>query len=273
MLTIAEALRLHSLPRLEARMLLQQAAPELSHARIVAYPEQTLSAEQDASFRALAARRAAGEPVAYLIGRREFYGRDFAVGPQVLIPRPETEHLIEAALQRAGGRAARVVDLGTGSGAIATTLALEAPEWRVCAVDLSPEALVVARGNAERLGAKVEFLQGSWYQPLPDAWRFDLIVSNPPYIRADDEHLGQGDVRFEPRMALTDEADGLACLRAIAAGAPQRLLPGGSLMVEHGYDQGPAVRQLFAAVGLVQVETIVDLAGLDRITVATMKVD
>ncbi len=273
MLTIAEALRLYPLPRLEARMLLQQAAPALTHARIVAYPEQALSAEEEANFRVLAARRAAGEPVAYLIGRREFYGRDFTVGPQVLIPRPETEHLIEAALQRFGGRAACVVDLGTGSGAIATTLALEAPEWRVRAVDLSPEALTIARGNAERLGAQVEFHQGSWYQALPADAVFDLIVSNPPYIRSDDEHLGQGDVRFEPRMALTDEADGLACLREIAAGAPRRLLPGGWLMVEHGYDQGPAVRGLFAAAGLQQVETIVDLAGLDRITLAMMKAD
>lgn len=273
MLTIAEALRLYPLPRLEARMLLQQAAPELTHARIAAYPEQMLSAEQEACFRALAARRAAGEPVAYLIGRREFYGRDFTVGPQVLIPRPETEHLIEAALQRFGDRAARVVDLGTGSGAIAATLALEAPAWRVCAVDLSPEALAIARGNAERLGARVDFYQGSWYQALPEDAVFDLIVSNPPYIQRDDEHLGQGDVRFEPRMALTDEADGLDCLRAIAADAPRRLAPGGGLIVEHGYDQGAAVRGLFADAGLLQVETIVDLAGLDRITLATMKAD
>lgn len=167
MLTIAEALRLYPLPRLEARMLLQQAVPALTHARIVAYPEQALSAEEEANFRVLAARRAAGEPVAYLIGRREFYGRDFTVGPQVLIPRPETEHLIEAALQRFGGRAARVVDLGTGSGAIATTLALEAPEWRVRAVDLSPEALTIARGNAERLGRRSSFIRAAGTKRCP----------------------------------------------------------------------------------------------------------
>jgi release factor glutamine methyltransferase len=266
MLTIAEAFRLYPLPRLEVRMLLQQVAPELTHSHIAAYPEQVLHPNQDSLFRELVARRAAGEPVAYLTGRREFYGRDFTVGPQVLIPRPETELLIEVALDLASRGSVRVLDLGTGSGAIATTLALELPTCRVCAVDLSSEALVVARGNAERLGARVDFYQGSWYHPLPLDMRFDLIVSNPPYIPHNDEHLKCGDLRFEPRMALTDESDGLACFRAIIADAPRRLAPDGSLIVEHGHDQSAAVRRLFADVGLLRAETMVDLSGLDRIT-------
>ncbi len=266
MLTLDAALRHYPLPRLEARMLLQHAVAGLSHARIIADPDLTLSETQSACFCALAERRLAGEPMAYLIGEREFFGRPFRVTPAVLIPRPETEHLVETALARLGGGPAQVVDLGTGSGAIAVTLALEAPAWRVSAVDLSAEALAVACGNAEALGADVAFHQGSWYAPLAEAC-FDLIASNPPYIRHDDHHLGEGDVRFEPRMALTDEADGLDCLREIAGGAPSRLRPGGWLMVEHGYDQGPAVRELFLATGLSEVETVLDLAGLDRITV------
>lgn len=264
-MTIDEALRRYPLPRLESRLLLMQVTG-FSPARLIGYPELELTAQQEAAYHGLAERRLAGEPVAYLLGEREFYGRPFRVSPAVLIPRPETEHLVEAALARVGRGPARVVDLGTGSGAIAVTLALEAPEWQVSAVDVSDAALTVARGNATLLAAGVEFYQGSWYAPLPETAVFDLIVSNPPYIAGDDHHLGEGDVRFEPRLALTDHADGLACLRAIASDAPRRLLPGGWLMVEHGYDQGDAVRELFQAAGLVEVETLPDLAGLDRVT-------
>ncbi|WP_199152950.1 peptide chain release factor N(5)-glutamine methyltransferase [Chromobacterium sp. ASV23] len=267
-MTIEQALRRHSLPRLESRMLLMHAWPELTHAAIIGYPERELPQDAKAAFDALAARRLAGEPMAYLLGAREFYGRDFKVSPAVLIPRPETEHLIELALAKVDKNApARVVDLGTGSGIIAVTLALEAPAWTVGAVDVSAEALAVARGNAEALGAGVDFRLGSWYAPLEPSARFDLIASNPPYIERDDHHLAEGDLRFEPRGALTDEADGLACLREIAAGAPARLAEGGWLMVEHGYDQGAAVRGLLAAAGLLAVETIRDLAGQDRITI------
>jgi release factor glutamine methyltransferase len=266
MTTIAAALAAYPLPRLESRLLLMHVEPELTHARIVAYPERALAPEAYARFCALAQRRVAGEPLAYLLGMREFFGRPFTVTPAVLIPRPETEHLVEAALARQGLAAADVLDLGCGSGAIAVTLALEAPQWRVSAVDVSPEALAVARDNAQRLAAKVQFMQGSWYAPLAADRRFNLIVSNPPYISAADRHLNQGDVRFEPRLALTDEGDGLACLRAITAGAPARLTPGGWLMVEHGYDQGDAVRALFLAQGLAEVATLPDLAGLDRVT-------
>ncbi len=268
MLTIEQALRRHSLPRLESRMLLMRVWPGLTHAAIVGHPERELAADIAAAFDALAARRLAGEPMAYLIGAREFYGRDFQVSPAVLIPRPETEHLIELALARVDPAApARAVDLGTGSGIIAVTLALEAPGWSVGAVDVSADALAVARGNADALAARVDFRLGSWFAPLDADARFDLIVSNPPYIERGDHHLAEGDLRFEPRGALTDEADGLACLREIAAGAPARLADGGWLMVEHGYDQGEAVRALFADSGLSQVETIRDLAGQDRVTI------
>ncbi|WP_197715597.1 peptide chain release factor N(5)-glutamine methyltransferase [Aquitalea magnusonii] len=267
MLTLAQALRCHPLPRLEARMLLQHVRPGLTHARMIADPDLQLTESEAAQFTQLAQRRLQGEPMAYLLGEREFYGRNFRVTPAVLIPRPETEHLVEAALQRVAAVAPmRVLDLGCGSGAIAVTLALEAPVWQVQAVDLSAAALEVARGNAEQLGAVVHFHQGSWYQPLAGQGDFDLIVSNPPYIEQHDHHLDEGDVRFEPRMALTDESDGLACLREIIAGAPLRLKPGGWVMLEHGYDQGEAVRQLLRQAGLQAVETLLDLAGLDRVS-------
>jgi len=268
MKTIQQLLVAAALPRLEARLLLQQVTG-LSHVQLIAAPERELDADSAARFASLAERRRAGEPIAYLLGSREFYGRDFAVSPAVLIPRPETEHLVEAALERAGrGRPVRVHDFGTGSGIIAVTLALEAPAWRVSASDLSAEALDVARANAAALGASVAFSQGSWYEALPDATeRFDLIVSNPPYIAVGDHHLEEGDLRFEPGGALTDFDDGLSCLRALAEGAPARLVPGGWLMVEHGFDQGEAVRALFDAVGLTEVATLSDLAGLDRLTI------
>lgn len=267
MSTIAEALSAFALPRLESRLLLQFLDPELTHARIVADPDRELDPAVVARFQALAQRRLDGEPLAYLLGQREFYGRPFLVGPSVLIPRPETEHLVEAALARLGTQASEVLDLGAGSGAIAVTLALEAPLWRVSALDLSAEALVLAAHNAKQLGAQVHFYQGSWFDPLPAALRFNLIVSNPPYIAQGDHHLTEGDVRFEPRMALTDEGDGLDCLRKIVAGAPLRLLPDGWLMLEHGYDQGPAVRALLSQQGLASIETLPDLAGHDRVTV------
>ena len=237
------------------------------HAELVSFAPDELTLQQWQAFAALAQRRLAGEPVAYLLGEREFYGRAFRVSPAVLIPRPETEHLVEAALDKVGrNRRARVVDLGTGSGAIAVTLALEAPQWQVSAVDLSPAALAVAQHNAANLGASVSFHLGSWLAPLPADAMFDAIVSNPPYIDAQDHHLDEGDVRFEPRMALTDGNDGLDCLREIAAQAPARLAAGGWLLVEHGYDQGAACRALFTAAGLQQVATLPDLAGNDRVT-------
>ena len=271
MLTLEQALRCHSLPRLEARMLLQHVRAGLTHARMIADPDLQLTEDESARFTQLALRRLQGEPMAYLLGEREFYGRRFRVSPAVLIPRPETEHLVEAALQRVAATAPmRVLDLGCGSGAIAVTLALEVPAWQVQAIDLSPAALEVASDNAKQLGAVVHFHQGSWYQPLAGQGNFDLIVSNPPYIEQHDHHLDKGDVRFEPRMALTDEGDGLMCLRAIIAGAPTRLKRGGWIMLEHGFDQGEAVRVLLRQAGMQQIETLPDLAGLDRVTLGQM---
>jgi release factor glutamine methyltransferase len=265
--TYDELLRRSELPRLELRLLLEQATG-LSRIQLVSRGDSEIESGRLAEFERLFAARLAGTPMAYLLGSREFYGRSFAVAPGVLIPRPETEHLVEAALARCDRSAAlSVVDLGTGSGIMAVTLALEAPAWQVAATDVSDEALAIARANASALGARVAFSQGSWYGALASEADFDLIVSNPPYIAVGDAHLDQGDLRFEPRGALTDEGDGLACLREIAAGAPQRLRAGGWLMVEHGYDQGDAVRALFEEAGLGKVETLPDLAGLDRITV------
>lgn len=219
------------------------------------------------SFQALASRRRLGEPMAYLVGTREFMGHEFRVSPAVLIPRPETELLVEAGLDSATNRAApRILDLGTGSGAVAVSIALALPDALVTATDLSADALEIARGNARRLGARVRFVLGSWYDALAPGETFDVIVSNPPYVRLGDPHLDQGDLRFEPSLALTDGGDGLAALREIIAGGQTRLAPGGSLWLEHGFDQGEAVRALMAQAGYHHVVTRVDLAGHDRVT-------
>lgn len=231
---------------------------------LAANPMHVLTETQDARYDLLVAQRAMGHPVAYLVGAREFYGRDFEVGPAVLIPRPETETLVEAALARLGAAAA-VLDLGCGSGAIAVTLACERPRARVEAVDASGDALEVARRNAARHGAAVGFAQGNWYAPVAGR-RFDLIVANPPYVAAGDRHLGEGDLRFEPREALTDgSADGLGSIRAIVAGAPGHLKSGGWLLIEHGYDQADACAALLAAAGLRDLVSIADLAGIARV--------
>lgn len=254
------------LPKLETRLLVQ-AVTGYTHAQLITRDEECLSENDEAALRQLVARRQAGEPVAYLLGWREFYGRRFEVTPAVLIPRPETEHLVEAVLQKlpAGGR---VWDLGTGSGAVAVTVALERPDAQVCASDVSPDALAVARSNALRLGAEVSFACGSWFDAagLSEKRPFDIIVSNPPYIRLGDAHLSEGDLRFEPQNALTDFADGLSCIRILAKQAPVFLAEGGWLLVEHGFDQGLAVRNIFETGGLGRVETVKDLAGLERIT-------
>lgn len=235
-----------------------------SRAWLIANPMHVLTESQDAQYESLVARRAMGMPVAYLTGTREFWGREFAVGPAVLIPRPETETLVEAALARlpAVGTA---LDLGSGSGAIAVTLACERPGAAICAVDASAEALEVARANAGRHGVKVEFLLGSWYAPVAGR-RFDLVVANPPYVAEGDHHLGEGDLRFEPRAALVAGADGLDAIRAIVRDAPAHLEPGGWLLLEHGWEQGAAVRALLQAAGLAAAFTATDLAGRDRVS-------
>ncbi|WP_425570173.1 peptide chain release factor N(5)-glutamine methyltransferase [Pigmentiphaga soli] len=242
----------------------------VNRAWLIAHGDDPLSPEAAARFDELAARRRAGEPVAYLVGEREFMGHRLQVSPDVLIPRPETELLVETALACVAGRAApALLDLGTGSGAIAISLALARPDARVRATDLSAGALAVARANARRLDADVEFLHGDWLDalnPAQPAAIYDAIVANPPYIADGDRHLAEGDLRFEPRGALTDGADGLQALRAIAAGAGCWLKPGGWLWLEHGWDQAAAVRALLAGAGLSGVESRRDLAGIERIS-------
>jgi release factor glutamine methyltransferase len=243
---------------------------------IVANPMRILTETEDARIDMLGAQRAMGRPVAYLLDRREFYGRDFALDSSVLIPRPETETLVEAALARMADsysstaprdHAATFLDLGTGSGAIAVTLACQRPEWRGLATDASEAAVRVARANAERhhCEARLEFASGSWYEPV-GSQRFDVIVSNPPYVAAGDPHLAQGDLRFEPSAALTDGSpDGLASIRAIVAGARAHLEPGGWLLFEHGYDQADRARALLESSGFDSIFSTPDLAGIPRV--------
>ncbi|MFZ5575547.1 MAG: peptide chain release factor N(5)-glutamine methyltransferase [Pseudomonadota bacterium] len=251
--------------RLEARVL-AAFAWEVAPAWLLAHDTDAVPAAQAAAFDALLSRRLAGEPVAYLTGRREFFGRPFLVSPDVLIPRPETELLVELALTRiAPGQAATLLDLGTGSGCIAITLARERPNARVTAVDRSAAALAVARRNATLLDADVEFLTSDWFAALAGR-RFDCIVGNPPYVAAADPHLARGDVRFEPASALAAGADGLADLRHLVAAARGHLVPGGTLLLEHGYDQAPAVRALLDAHGYADIQTWPDLAGLPRVS-------
>ncbi|WP_027080691.1 peptide chain release factor N(5)-glutamine methyltransferase [Luteimonas mephitis] len=250
----------------EAALLLAHVL-DRSRSWLYAHGEAPVPERDLARFEQLVARRAAGEPVAYLLGTRGFWRFDLAVTPDTLIPRPETELLVELALARIPEQAAaRVADLGTGSGAIALAVAGERPQAQVVAVDLSLEALDVARGNAATLGiGNVEFRSGDWLAPLSGE-RFDLIASNPPYIAEGDVHLAQGDLRFEPRGALASGTDGLDAIRTIVAAAPAHLHDGGWLLVEHGWEQGAAVRALFAGAGFVDVATERDLEQRDRVT-------
>ncbi len=230
-----------------------------------------LTPDQSSRFDELIARREAGEPVAYLTGSRGFWTLDLEVTPDTLIPRSETELLVELALARIPhGAASRIADLGTGSGAIALAIASERPTARVVATDASEAALAVARRNAQGNDiANIEFRHGSWLAPLADE-RFDLIASNPPYIENGDPHLVEGDLRFEPMSALASGDDGLDDLRTLVSAAPSRLVVGGWLLVEHGWEQGDAVRALFANAGFSDVETIRDLEGRDRVTLGRL---
>ena len=266
-MTSAEALRDPSIARNEVLLLLARACGR-SRESLIASPDDALPAEAASAFRELRDRRIDGEPIAYLLGEREFYGRRFAVDPAVLIPRPETELLIDLARERVDAARPTVLDLGTGSGVIAITLALECPDALVTGTDVSHDALRVARANADALHASVDWHAGDWFDALPEGSApFDLIASNPPYIAAGDRHLAHGDLRFEPSTALTDGADGLAAIRIIVAGSSARLNPAGTLIVEHGHDQADAVRALFVAAGLTEVDSIRDLAGIERVTV------
>jgi release factor glutamine methyltransferase len=270
--TASALLRASPLPALEARVLLAHALG-WRRTELITRGDEPLGAEAVAGYRALEARRLAGEPIAQIVGVREFYGLEFEVTPDVLIPRPETELLVETVLGAiAAIPHARVLDLGTGSGAIAVAIASARPDARVWAVDRSPQALAVAARNAAKLldparpGGRMQWLEGDWYAALDPSLTFDAIVSNPPYIASGDPHLDAGDLRFEPRSALTDEADGLSAIRTIIAGSRRFLASGGQLWLEHGYDQARDVRALLVEDGFCEVRSLSDLAGIERAT-------
>lgn len=256
------------LPRLEARMLLEHVL-QRPRAWMLAHDTDPLPECEVHHFEALVAQRLAGEPMAYLVGYREFMGHRFAVRPDVLIPRPDTELLVETAVahvQTQGAARCDVLDLGCGSGAIAISVSLACGTAAVTALDISEAALAVARENAAALNARVRFMASDWFQGLPVGDTFDLIVSNPPYIACDDPHLVQGDLRFEPAHALTDGADGLRDLRSLARGARARLNAGGAIWLEHGWTQAAAVRDLLDRAGFSRVTSKRDLAGIERIS-------
>lgn len=273
--TAAALLRASPLPALEARILLAHGLG-WRRTELITRADEPLADTACARYRALVARRAAGEPIAQIIGAREFFGLEFEVTPHVLIPRPETELLVETALAALESVAApRVLDLGTGTGAIAVAMASARPDARVWALERSAEALAVATRNAGKLldakrpGGALRLVQSDWYAALDPALSFDVIVSNPPYIRQGDPHLTEGDLRFEPRCALTDEADGLSAIRLIVAGAGKYLASHGQLWIEHGYDQAAEVRLLLTAHGFENVHSRTDLAAIERISGGT----
>jgi len=265
-LAMAAARLARAQARFEAEVLLCHAVGK-NRAWLFAHAEDRPTPEQSAALAELITRRLQGEPVAYLTGRRSFWTLDLAVQPGVLIPRAETELLVEQALARLpADREVAVADLGTGSGAIALALASERPLARVSAVDISAEALTVARGNAEHaVPGKVRFFQGDWLTPLRGE-SFDLIVSNPPYLADDDPHLQQGDLPHEPRLALVAGHDGLDAIRRIVSDAPAHLHAGGWLLLEHGWSQGEAVRALLRAGGFDEVATVPDLEARERVS-------
>ena len=254
--------------RLDARLLLEYVSG-LRHTDLIAYPESELSEEQSAQFEALLVRRESAEPLAYLVGSAFFYGVEFSVTASVLIPRPDTEVLVDLASARAKVCAMpHIVDLGTGSGCVAVLLARLCPAATVTAVDVCAAALAVARANAKRHGVCVRFFEGDWYAPLGEE-RFELIVSNPPYIVAGDTHLQHNGLPFEPPSALSDGiagGDGLACIRTIITGAREHLLPDGWLLIEHGHDQAVKVRELLHLAGFAEVASWCDTADIERVS-------
>ena len=272
--TVRQALVQSGLVPVDAQVLLAHVVGN-TRTWLAAHGDAALTPDQAARFFALARRRREGQPVAYLTGMREFWGLSLFVTPNVMIPRPETETLVERALVRLPlDRDAKVLDLGTGSGAIALALARERPQAKIVATEASEAALRVADANARRLGIfNVEFVQSDWYGELPlplDSGPFDVIVSNPPYVAAQDPHLGDGDLRYEPMQALTPGGDGLSALATIVVGAAPRLASSGWLLVEHGYNQQDAVRDLFEAAGFVDLESSRDLAGIPRVCAGRM---
>ena len=271
-LSLRELLRSSSLPQSESRLLLAHVLDkhyQLPRSALLSRDDMELSAIALADWRLLEAKRLNGEPIAYLVGKKGFHNIELQVAPGVLIPRPETELLVEIGLReinRLGGKA-QILDLGTGSGAIALAIASAAPQSRVVATDQSPEALAIARSNAQHLNleAQVQFVQGSWYEAIENDATFDVILSNPPYIEKGDPHLQQGDLRFEPINALTDQANGLSCIVAIISSAQLHLNPQGLIAVEHGFDQSDAVVELMKSAGLGDIQTHLDLAGHSRV--------
>lgn len=274
MTIIASLLRAAELPdsptaRLDAELLLAAALGK-SRSYLHTWPEKIVSSEAALTFAHYLQRRRAGEPVAYILGQQGFWNLDLEVAPHTLIPRPDTELLVETALELLPATPAKVLDLGTGSGAIALALASERPVWKVTAVDRVIEAVALAERNRQRLGLEnVTVLNSHWFSALVDQ-RFDLIISNPPYIAAGDIHLGEGDVRFEPESALVAGVDGLDDIRQIIAAAPAHLHAGGWLMLEHGYDQASAVRDLLHGAGFTHVESRKDLGTHERITLGRL---
>lgn len=259
---IAELLREHPIELTDARVLLR-AVLGVNDAYLIAHARDEVSALRAAQFRAAAVRRAAGEPVAYILGEREFFGHSFKVTPAVLIPRHETELLVELALPL---QPRRVLDLGTGSGCIGISIALVLPAAQVTAAERSPEALALARENAQRLHARnIEFRLSDWYNAVQGE-HYDLIVVNPPYVAEGDVHLAQGDLPFEPVQALVSGGDGLADIRHIVGGARAHLVPGGWLLFEHGYDQAARSRELLTQSGFNEVQSWRDLAGIERVS-------
>ena len=262
---IADSQSASPLDALETRMLLMHVLG-LSRVQLITQSEQPLSADQAERLNQLILRRVNGEPMAYILGEREFYGLDFYVTPDVLIPRPDTELLVELALQYAP-KQSRLLDLGTGSGAIAIAVAQQRSDLTVLALDVSPAALKIAEKNAARhlAAGRVQLIQSDWYSAIAGQ-QFATIVSNPPYIVKDDQHLSQGDLRFEPLNALTDHADGLSAYRQIITGAGKHLAEGGWLLMEHGYDQSSAVQELLSAEGFSEIQSWPDLAGILRVS-------
>lgn len=262
MTTLHQLFQLQDISRLDKRVLLSRITG-FTTAQLISRDDSKLSVEQLQLYQNWVQRALAGEPIAYILSQKEFYSREFKVTPATLIPRPETELLLEKVLELATPHA-RVVDLGTGSGCLAISAKLERPDLQVIAVDKFVAALQIAQENALNLAAEVEFIHSDWFTNL--SGKFDLIASNPPYIEANDPHLQA--LQFEPQTALSDFADGLSCIRLIANSAREFLNPNGWLIIEHGYNQAHAVQEIFRAVGLVQIVTLQDYAGIDRITLA-----
>lgn len=267
--TAERLLRESGLPRREAELLLCGVLG-CERAYLIAHAGDAIDPRTMRAAQTWFARRRAGEPVAYITGRREFYGLSLSVTSDVLIPRPETEHLVDLALERLPLASARVLDLGTGSGAIAVALAARRPDLEIIATDISEAALGIARRNAREHAVEINFRRSDWFDSLGPE-RFDLVVSNPPYVAEGDTHLEEGDLRFEPRLALVGGEGGFLCLHAIAAEARQRLRHGGSLLLEHGYEQGERCVALLRGLGYLEVVDHRDLAGLSRVCTAVWR--